>query len=186
MRWRKPALERGRKALAGGAFGRPIIRRPLPSPGLMENPCDPLSLSPLPSSRALLRSAPARAPRTFADRMTPASTSPPWARVSTSDDIQRTLQKLLNEMRDSAIMTEWRQRAGQNDRQTVSIAPFINGTSEHIDHAAPRRHAQRDRDLAISGGVVRVVSQERQADMIRQVEGAQHPRLRPSAHPAVR
>src|SRR5271165_6584781 len=49
------------------------------------------------------------------------------------DDIQSTLQKLLNQMRDAPVMTEWRVHAGQNDRQTVAIAPFFNETTEHID-----------------------------------------------------
>src|SRR5271169_226640 len=33
------------------------------------------------------------------------------------DDIQRTLQTLLNQLRDAPIMTEWRVHAGQSDRQ---------------------------------------------------------------------
>src|SRR5215470_13764820 len=49
------------------------------------------------------------------------------------DDIERTLQTLLNQMRDAPIMTEWRTRAGQNNRQIVAIAPFLNETSEHVD-----------------------------------------------------
>ena len=49
------------------------------------------------------------------------------------DDIERTLQTLLDQLRDSPVMTEWRVRAGQGDRQTVAIAPFFNETTEHID-----------------------------------------------------
>ncbi len=55
------------------------------------------------------------------------------------DDIQRSLQTLLNQMRDSPIMTEWRIKAGQGDRQTVAVALFINETSEHIALAASTR-----------------------------------------------
>jgi PBP1b-binding outer membrane lipoprotein LpoB len=90
------------------------------------------------------------------------------------DDIERTLQTLLNQLRDAPIMNEWRTRAGQNDRQTVAIAPFINETSEHIDPQLDSMLSETETWL-VNGGIVRVISQERQGDMIRQVEGAQHP-----------
>jgi TolB-like protein len=90
------------------------------------------------------------------------------------DDIERTLQKLLNELRESPVMTEWRMKAAQNDKQTVAIAPFINETSEHIDSQLDVMLAETETWLAGSN-VVRVVSHERQADMIREVEGARHP-----------
>src|ERR1700761_2919163 len=45
------------------------------------------------------------------------------------DDIERSLQTLLNQLRDAPVMTEWRVKAGQGDRQTVSVAPFNNDTS---------------------------------------------------------
>jgi penicillin-binding protein activator len=90
------------------------------------------------------------------------------------DDIERTLQKLLNELREAPVMTEWRVKAGQNDKQTVAIAPFINETSEHIDPQLDVMLGETETWLQGSN-VVRVVSHERQADMIREVEGAQHP-----------
>lgn len=90
------------------------------------------------------------------------------------DDIERTLQTLLNQMRVAPIMVEWRTRAGANDRQTVAIAPFVNETDEHIDPQLDTMLSETETWL-VNSGIVRVVSQERQADMIRQVEGAQHP-----------
>src|SRR4030088_2761063 len=90
------------------------------------------------------------------------------------DDIERTLQKLLNELRESPVMTEWRMKAGQNDKQTVAIAPFINETSAHIDSQLNVMLSETETWL-LSSNVARVVSHERQADMIREVEGAQHP-----------
>jgi uncharacterized protein (TIGR02722 family) len=90
------------------------------------------------------------------------------------DDIERTLQKLLNEMREAPIMLEWRTKAAANDRQTVAIAPFVNETDEHIDPQLDAMLSETETWL-VNSGIVRVVSQERQADMIRQVEGAQHP-----------
>ncbi|MDP9002401.1 MAG: penicillin-binding protein activator LpoB [Myxococcota bacterium] len=90
------------------------------------------------------------------------------------DDIERTLQKLLNELRESSIMLEWRTKAAQNDKQTVAIAPVINETSEHIDSQLDVMLSETETWLQGSS-VVRVVSHERQADMIREVEGTQHP-----------
>jgi uncharacterized protein (TIGR02722 family) len=90
------------------------------------------------------------------------------------DDIQRTLQTLLNQMRDAPIMVDWRTKAGASDRQTVAIAPFINETDEHIDPQLDAMLSETETWL-VNSGIVRVISQERQADMIRQVEGAQHP-----------
>ncbi|HEV3192590.1 MAG TPA: penicillin-binding protein activator LpoB [Polyangiaceae bacterium] len=90
------------------------------------------------------------------------------------DDVQLTLKTLLNQLRVAPIMNEWRTKAGENDRTTVAIAPFINETSEHIDSMLSAMLGETETWL-VNSGIVRVVSQERQADMIRQVEGAQHP-----------
>jgi uncharacterized protein (TIGR02722 family) len=90
------------------------------------------------------------------------------------DDIERTLQTLLNKMREAPVMTEWRTKAGQGDRTTVAISPFMNETSEHIDPQLDSMLGETETWL-VNSGVTRVISQERQADMIRQVEGAQHP-----------
>ena len=90
------------------------------------------------------------------------------------DDIQRSLHKLLDQLRAAPIMDEWRIKAGQNDRQTVAIAPFLNETSEHIDPQLDAMLSETETWL-VNSGIVRVISSERQGDMIRQVEGAQHP-----------
>jgi hypothetical protein len=90
------------------------------------------------------------------------------------DDIQRTLQTLLNQLRDSPVMTEWRTRAGQGDRQTVAIAPFFNETTEHIDPQLDAMLSETETWL-VNSGIARVISHERQEDTIRQVEGAQRP-----------
>jgi PBP1b-binding outer membrane lipoprotein LpoB len=99
------------------------------------------------------------------------------AAMSTSldkDDIERSLQTLLNQMRDAPIMTEWRVKAGQGDRQTVAVSPFINETDEHIDPQLDTMLSDTEGWL-VNAQIARIVSQERQAEMIRQVEGAQHP-----------
>jgi hypothetical protein len=90
------------------------------------------------------------------------------------DDIQRTLQKLLNELREAPVMNEWRARAGSGDKTTVAIAPFLNETDEHIDSQLSAMLSETETWL-VNSGIARVISQERQTDMIRQVEGAQHP-----------
>jgi TolB-like protein len=90
------------------------------------------------------------------------------------DDIGQTLQTLLNKMRVAPIMDEWRVKAGQGDRQSVAVAPFGNDTSEHIDPQLDAMLSETETWL-VNSGIVRVISHERQADMIRNVEGAQHP-----------
>lgn len=86
------------------------------------------------------------------------------------DDIQRTLHTLLNKMREAPIMSRWREGRKQD---TVAIAPFQNETSEHIE---PQLHSMlgETETWLVGAQVVRVVSAERQLEMIRQVEGAQH------------
>lgn len=90
------------------------------------------------------------------------------------DDMERSLQTLLNQMRAAPIMDEWRMKAGQGARQTVAIAPFQNETDEHIDPQLDAMLSETETWL-VNSGITRVVDQSRQADMIRQVEGAQHP-----------
>jgi PBP1b-binding outer membrane lipoprotein LpoB len=90
------------------------------------------------------------------------------------DDIGRTLQTMLNKLRVAPVMDEWRVRAGQNDRQAVAVAPFLNETSEHIDPQLDAMLSETETWL-VNSAIVRVISHERQADLIRNVEGAQHP-----------
>ncbi|MGA2449126.1 MAG: penicillin-binding protein activator LpoB [Polyangiaceae bacterium] len=90
------------------------------------------------------------------------------------DDIERALQTLLNQLRAAPVVNEWRIKAGQNDRPTVAIAPFVNETTEHIDPQLSSMLSETETWL-VNSGIARVISQERQGEMIRQVEGAQHP-----------
>jgi PBP1b-binding outer membrane lipoprotein LpoB len=90
------------------------------------------------------------------------------------DDIERALQKLLNELRTAPIMDEWRIKAGQNSKQTVAVAPFNNETSEHIDSQLDAMLSETETWLS-GTNIVRLISHERQPEMIREVEGAQHP-----------
>lgn len=90
------------------------------------------------------------------------------------DDIERSLRTLLNQLRGAAIMTEWRTQAAQGDRQTIAVTPFINETDEHIDPQLDAMLSDTE-SWMVSSQIARVVSQERQAEMIRQVEGAERP-----------
>jgi PBP1b-binding outer membrane lipoprotein LpoB len=90
------------------------------------------------------------------------------------EDIERSLQTLLNQLRGSAIMADWRAQAAQGDRQIIAVTPFINETDEHIDPQLDAMLSDTE-SWMVGSEIARVVSQERQAEMIRQVEGAQRP-----------
>jgi PBP1b-binding outer membrane lipoprotein LpoB len=104
----------------------------------------------------------------------PGIDSPAMSTSLDKEDIQRTLQKLLNQMREAPVMVEWRTRAGQNQPTTVAIAPFLNETTEHIDPQLDAMLSETETWL-VNSGIARVISHERQLEMIREVEGAQHP-----------
>lgn len=87
------------------------------------------------------------------------------------EDVQRSLTTLLGKMRKAPVMDSWRSR---HERTTVAIAPIRNDTSEHIEPVLQSLLGEVETWL-VESEVVTVVSQERQSEMIRQVEGAQHP-----------
>jgi PBP1b-binding outer membrane lipoprotein LpoB len=90
-------------------------------------------------------------------------------------DMERTLQTLLNQLRTSPVMDTWRDKArDKNTKQNVAITPFINETSEHIDSQLDAMLSETETWL-INANLVHVISQERQADIIKVVEGTQHP-----------
>ena len=87
------------------------------------------------------------------------------------DDMQRALHKLLNNLRASRVMDQWRNDRGAD---IVAIAPFVNNTSEHIDSQLDVMLGDTETWL-IGSEVVKVISRDRQLEMIRQVESAQQP-----------
>ncbi len=87
------------------------------------------------------------------------------------EDVQRSLTTLLGKMRTAPVMDGWRARG---ERTTVAIAPIRNDTSEHIEPVLQSLLGEVETWL-VNSEVVTVVSQERQSEMIRQIEGAQHP-----------
>lgn len=85
------------------------------------------------------------------------------------DDVQRALKETLNNLRAAPVMNEWRTT---NPQPTVAIFPFQNSTSEHIDSMLDAMLGEAESWL-VDAQVVRVVSRERQNQMIREVEGQQ-------------
>lgn len=95
-------------------------------------------------------------------------------------DMERTLQTLLNQLRTSGVMDEWRDKArDKSTKVNVAVAPFINETSEHIEPQLDAMLSETETWL-INANIVRVISQERQASIIRTVEGTQRPAFDPS------
>lgn len=94
------------------------------------------------------------------------------AAVSTGldkDDIKRALRDTLNKLRVAPIMNEWRTT---NPPPIVAIFPFINNSSAHIDSSMDTMLNETENWL-LESNAVQVVSRQRQAEMIREVEGQQ-------------
>ncbi|MEI7894883.1 MAG: hypothetical protein WCI05_17430 [Myxococcales bacterium] len=98
------------------------------------------------------------------------------------DDIQQVLNTTLNDLRKRPIMDQWRAEAGAGKRPVVAIAPFINATSEHIDSMLDAMLSETETWL-VNSQVVDVVARDRQLQMIREVEGSQHPVFNPLSIP---
>ena len=86
------------------------------------------------------------------------------------DDIQRMLSENLNHLRTSPIMDIWRSHRSQD---TVSIFPFQNDTTEHLEPQLQAILGEAETWL-VEANVVTMVSRERQNQMIAEVEGQQH------------
>jgi uncharacterized protein (TIGR02722 family) len=95
------------------------------------------------------------------------------------DDFQRACRDTLNKLRSSPVMNEWRTA---NPQPIVAVFPFQNSTSEHIDSALDTILSETEQWL-LDAQTVRMVARDRQAQMIREVEGQQHAVFNP-AHAA--
>jgi uncharacterized protein (TIGR02722 family) len=95
------------------------------------------------------------------------------------EDMKRSLKDTLNKLRVSPVMNEWRTT---NPQPIVAIFPFQNTTSEHIDSSLDTILSEAETWL-LQSNAVRVVSRQRQGEMIREVEGQQNPVFNP-AHAA--
>lgn len=94
------------------------------------------------------------------------------AAVSTGldkEDMKRALRDTLNKLRVAPVMNEWRTT---NPPPIVAIFPFVNSTSQHIDSSLDTILSEAENWL-LESNAVQVVSRQRQAEMIREVEGQQ-------------
>jgi penicillin-binding protein activator len=94
------------------------------------------------------------------------------AAVSTGldkEDIKRALRDTLNKLRVAPVMNEWRTT---NPPPIVAIFPFVNTSSAHVDSSMDTILSEAENWL-LESNAVQVVSRQRQAEMIREVEGQQ-------------
>jgi PBP1b-binding outer membrane lipoprotein LpoB len=92
------------------------------------------------------------------------------------DDIQRMLSENLNNLRNAPVMDLWRQHRAQD---TVSIFPFQNETSEHIDSQLSVILSEAETWM-VDAQVATMISRERQNQMIAEVEGHQNAVFNPA------
>lgn len=95
------------------------------------------------------------------------------------DDIKRTLEKMLNDLRVSPVMKKWQEGRGET---VVAIAPFQNDTSEHIDSQLGWMLDVTENWL-VRSNVVTVASRERQKEVFETVESSKHPIFDPRKIP---
>lgn len=86
------------------------------------------------------------------------------------EDMKRALRDTLNKLRVAPVMNDWR---STNPQPIVAIFPFQNTTSEHIDSSLDTILSEAETWL-LEANAVRVVSRQRQGEMIREVEGQQN------------
>lgn len=92
------------------------------------------------------------------------------------EDMKRALRDTLNKLRVSPLMDEWRTT---NPQPIVAIFPFQNSTSEHIDSSLETILSEAESWL-LEANTVRVVSRQRQGEMIREIEGQQNAVFNPA------
>jgi len=95
------------------------------------------------------------------------------------EDIQRACKQILDKMRVSPVMNEWRTT---NPAPVIAVFPFQNSTSEHIDSMLDTSLSETETWI-LESNVATVVARDRQNQMIREVEGQQNPVFNP-AHAA--
>lgn len=83
-------------------------------------------------------------------------------------DLQRLLHDNMTALDKSAAVRRWE----QEDSPTVAVLPFRNETSEHIDSALDALISDVETTL-INGGHVRVVSLERQSELMDEIRKQQ-------------
>ncbi len=83
-------------------------------------------------------------------------------------DLERLLHDNMSALESSAVVRRWE----QEDAPTLAVLPFRNETSEHIDSALEALISDVETTL-INAGHVRVVSLERQSDLMAEIRHQQ-------------
>jgi len=94
-------------------------------------------------------------------------------------DLQKMLSENLNVLRTAAVLNEWREQKGQ---ATLTVFPFVNETSEHIDSQLAAIASETETWL-VESNTATVISRERQNQAIAQVEGSQGAAFNPARAP---
>lgn len=81
------------------------------------------------------------------------------------DDIQRMLSENLNDLRNRPVVASWQKEGGT---ATISVLPFRNETSEHIDSPLHAMLSEAETWL-VDTGAVKVVSAERRPELIEEM-----------------
>ncbi len=81
------------------------------------------------------------------------------------EDIQRMLSENLNNLRNRPVVQNWQKEGGT---ATISVLPFRNETSEHIDSALHAMLSEAETWL-VDTNAVRVVSAERRPELIEEM-----------------
>jgi hypothetical protein len=92
------------------------------------------------------------------------------------DDIQRMMSENLNNLRTAPVMDVWRSHRSQD---TVSIFPFQNDTTEHIEPQLQAILGEAETWL-VESNTVTMVARERQNQVIAEVEGQRNPVFNPA------
>jgi PBP1b-binding outer membrane lipoprotein LpoB len=92
------------------------------------------------------------------------------------DDIQRMMSENLNNLRTAEMMNVWRSHHSQD---TVSIFPFQNDTTEHIEPQLQAILGEAETWL-VESSTVTVVARERQNQVIAEIEGQRNPVFNPA------
>lgn len=83
-------------------------------------------------------------------------------------DLQRLLSDNMNALEASAVIRRWE----QEESPTIAVLPFRNETSEHVDSALEALISDVETTL-INAGHVRVVSLERQSELMAEIRKQQ-------------
>ncbi len=90
-------------------------------------------------------------------------------------DLQKMLHENMSALENSAVVRRWE----QEDRPALAVLPFRNDTSEHIDSALEALISDVETQL-INAGHVRVVSVERQSQLVQEIKNQQSDSFNPA------